>query len=407
MTLRRFRRSLQALRSKLNPQRVLRRLLFAGMACLFFLLIFEGIAQLLPDPWEELRSQNDPQRSTLMIPDATRLWRMAEGQHSANGITVRTDADGFRQSQQPGPPDAPLILTLGDSSIFGHGLPDGDTLHDQLQAEMLAAQIPVRVLCGATPGYSTVQTLVWLEEAGWARQPQLLVIGSLWSDNNFEAFRDADLMGRSRDWQSRSLRFLSESALFRQVRYQALVSMGRPTAQKVTWPEEGAMGYRRVTVEDYALNLQSMVEAARDRGIGVVFLGLSNALILNGLPLKGSDWEPYFAVQQATAQAYGLPRVDATEVFAAAHLQATELFLDKMHPNATGQKLLAQALKNTLLTAGWPQNPLLPSAHPNPIPIPTDTADGKHPRNEHSLQHTMIKQFVGEEVYEGPPEPQP
>ena len=39
------------------------------------------------------------------------------------------------------PPDAPLILTLGDSSVFSHGVEDGRTLHDALQAQGKAAHL--------------------------------------------------------------------------------------------------------------------------------------------------------------------------------------------------------------------------------------------------------------------------
>lgn len=373
-----------------------RRLLFMLILLVVPLLLLEGLARLLPDPWEQAQtaSGKGPRPNTLMIPDPTRLWRMAEGLHPANGIEAHIDADGMRLPAEDGPPEAPLILTLGDSSIFGHGVADGSTLHDQLQQKLTAAGAPVRVRCGATPGYSSLQSLVLLEEAGWALDPDLLVIGSLWSDNNFEAFRDADLLGRARDWQSAAVRAASNSALFRWTRFEALTLLGRPTALQVTWPQGGEYGVRRVRLTDYAANLQEMLDEARDRGAGAVVLTLTNIEIQRRGVERAADWTPYIQTQQAIARSRGVPVVDLTPVFEASGLSLKELFLDKMHPTAAGQGLAAQAIADQLRASGWPQAPLIPGPAVT-LALPVDTSDGNRPINAQSIQKTMILQAAG------------
>jgi hypothetical protein len=66
----------------------------------------------------------------MMVPHPTRIWGLSPGQYRMEGVTVEMDADGMRVV----PPSAALrrVLTVGDSSIFGHGLPNEGTLHLQL-----------------------------------------------------------------------------------------------------------------------------------------------------------------------------------------------------------------------------------------------------------------------------------
>jgi len=366
--------------------------------------VLEGIARLVPDPWDDPRTADGrtAPAHTLMIPDPTRLWRMQEGEHTANGVTVRIDSDGFRLPAVEGPADAPLLVTLGDSSVFSHGVADGETLHDQLQADLAAAGIPARVACGATPGYSSLQTRIFLDEAGWARHPKLLVIANLWSDNDFEAFRDADLLGLSRDPTSTAVRTLSESALFRLVRFGVLTAAGQPTALKIKWPEKASIGYRRVPIADYAYNLQTLLDEARDHGTGAIFLTLSNVELVKYGANKHADWEPYIQVQRELAERGHVPIVDTTTIFRATGMETSALFLDKMHPTAPGHALIAKALTDALTSAGWPANPLLPVADPSPLALPTDTSDGHRLRDPHSLQETMVKQLEGDIVPEAP-----
>ena len=90
----------------------------------------------------------------------------------------RISPDGLRVPAVEAPADAPLVVTLGGSSIFGDGVDDGDTIHDVMAAALRDAGCPTRVRTLALPGYSTLQTRILLDEIGWAMDPHLLVLGN-------------------------------------------------------------------------------------------------------------------------------------------------------------------------------------------------------------------------------------
>jgi len=52
------------------------------------------------------------------------------------------------------------IITLGDSSIFGHGVEDAWTLHGQLKGALAAQSTSADVLCGAIQ-VSLISSGVW------------------------------------------------------------------------------------------------------------------------------------------------------------------------------------------------------------------------------------------------------
>jgi acyl-CoA thioesterase-1 len=86
------------------------------------------------------------------------------------------------------------VLVLGDSSFFGHGVREAETLPAQLEQALRARGVDARVQNFGVPGYSSIQSRALLDEQGWAADPDLVLIGSLWSDNNIDGFRDADLL---------------------------------------------------------------------------------------------------------------------------------------------------------------------------------------------------------------------
>ena len=63
----------------------------------------------------------------LLTPHTTRIWGNLSGTQEVDGITYRIDTQGLRE--QTGRTGDYRILTLGDSSVFGHGLERSDTLH--------------------------------------------------------------------------------------------------------------------------------------------------------------------------------------------------------------------------------------------------------------------------------------
>lgn len=167
---------------------MVRKLLWTALIVLIFFCTTEWVCRLIP-----LSEIPVPPIGMQLQPHPTRIWSMTPGTQTQFGAEVRIDELGMRYSEIE--PNTQIWLTLGDSSIFGHGLNDQGTLHDQLERTLKIQGNNVDVLCGATPGYSTLQTLDYLNETGWDLNPDVLILGNLWSDNNFDFFSRSHLDG--------------------------------------------------------------------------------------------------------------------------------------------------------------------------------------------------------------------
>ena len=156
------------------------------ISLLFFLVLELGVRGC----WTPSNPYQNLDVGMQMQPHFTRIWALKPGVENQFGVQVTIDKHGFRQSTEP--VGAETWLLLGDSSFFGHGLSDKDTLHELLQEQLKLQEHSIHVRCGGVPGYSILQTQRLMKEIGWETKPKLLLIGNLWSDNNFDHFVDKD-----------------------------------------------------------------------------------------------------------------------------------------------------------------------------------------------------------------------
>lgn len=322
------------------------------------LALLEGGARVLAPELPVWRAPDNS--AVVMTGNETRLWGMTEGVRKNGGVTCSIGPLGLRGTAPvvPRPPGRQRILLVGDSSFFGHGIPDDQTIVVQLQAELERRGIDVDVVNGAIPGYSTEQTKILLDEVGWGSEPTLLISGNLWSDNNADGFRDADLL------KTTALRNnpLSASAFFRLSVAWIDRARGGTGPRLVTWTKDSLWPEakeRRVPLQDYANNLDFMVHAAREHGAGMAFISPANQGLVNGEFPHGAGWDPYFAAQKAVAAFHQLPLTSAVDALVADPAAVGDKFVDQMHPSSLGAGDIARAVADTLISAGWPQNPLL------------------------------------------------
>ncbi len=360
----------------MTRRRRLVALAFAAMVLLFV----EGLARLVPEPVPEARG-------IVLLPHPSRGWTL--GAPAGDG-PYRLDRDGLRAPARPGPADAPRVLTTGDSSIFGDGLADGQALHDVLAKELSRARREADVATLAVPGHSTLQTRVVLDEVGWARDPDLLVIANLWSDGNLDAFHDAELLAALSSPAARLERLLGHSALFRLLRRGLNSALGRSAFTRVTWPRPGMEGVRRVPLEDYAAALDGMLEDARARGVGALVLGLADREIIERGLTDGHPFAPYLATQRAVADSRGVAWVDGGAAYQASGRGWDELLRgDGLHPTAAGIGELARAVADRLVTEGWPGEALLPGTS-GAVSLPEDRSSGTARPLGHSVQLDIL-----------------
>ena len=321
----------------------MKRLLFITIPLLLTLSFIEGLARLFPLPKFER-----PSVGMQLQAHPTRIWSMTPGSQEQFGATVTIDELGMRATETASESDKWLIL--GDSSFFGHGLNDTETLHHHLETALRTEGDDIDVLCGATPGYSTLQSLDFMNEIGWSLKPSVLVIGNLWSDNNFDHFQDAEWMTELNRPQNRLVRSLGESHAFlhlTRILRPDVLTAGTPEANphaKISWVRDPfANGKRRVPLPLYIETLSKLILEAKRRNIAVLLVQPANRHRLDIVDVEVT-WDPYFKAQQAIAEHFNVPIIDVAPILRAFGLSKTQAFLDDMHPTSQANFWIAQSI---------------------------------------------------------------
>lgn len=96
------------------------------------------------------------------------------------GVAVSRNSDGFRDREfdKPKPPETHRVVVLGDSFVWGVGLPLEGALPKLLQARLRTEPGlgSIEVINAAIPGHNTVQEALLLEERGLAYEPDVVLI---------------------------------------------------------------------------------------------------------------------------------------------------------------------------------------------------------------------------------------
>lgn len=354
-----------------RPPLPLRFKLAASLALLVcFLVAVESVSR-IPRPYVPTW-QGDQSGAVVMVGHPERLWAMGPGVRQNGGTTATISPLGLREPvpEIPRPPGRQRILILGDSTYFGHGVADEQAVGVVLQDRLAELGVDADVVNASIPGYSTEQSRMLLDDLGWDQEPTLLILGSLWSDNNFDLYRDRDLLHTRARFTSG---LAGRSAFFRLLASWIDGLRGESRARIVTWTRTGdfpTTGTRRVPLQDYAGNLDRMVREAAARGVGAVILAPSNRFTVQRGRHVGQVWWTYFDAQEQVADCQGIPLLDTLpDTVAAVADGATldELYVDEMHPTALGHRLLAAMIARELVAASWPADPFLGTAERCPV----------------------------------------
>ncbi len=334
----------------------------------------------------------------VMTGHPSRLWGLSPGLKRNGDTEAVINALGMRGAMptQPKPAGLVRVLLVGDSTFFGHGVDDDSTFPAQLEQRLRARLPRVEVLNAAVPGYSTEQTRIQMDEDGWALDPDLLIIGNLWSDNNIDSFRDQDLLETVRACRDNPL---YGSAFFRLLTGAVDRARGGTGARLVTWTRDSQFpthGGRRVSLKRYAENLDSMVREAATRGIGSALISPSNLGQVRGDFPEGASWDPFFAAQGQLATFHHIPVIRTLPAMrAAVGADATLLFVDVMHPSTAGHAVFAATADSVLAEVGWPTNRLLATDAIFPADTLVDTGFATGKSNPSSPQRNL---FVGTDL---------
>jgi len=332
-------------------------------ACLFLLVtggIFFAVGEILSRTYDlPDRVNGIPRRLFLASDDPHMAYGLRPGfDSSVRGIAVRVNEFGLRgpaMSIRPAPA-VHRVLALGDSATFGEGLAEEDSFPVQLQRELTARSGErYEVLNAGVHGYNTENELAFLRSRGLALQPETVVVGFNLNDyDSAPVIGPLGVMTRDQAAQFSSWSLANVSEFYLVLRW-LVTTRGRFLGPQAAKNAVDLDRYISALRKHYYAQpndgrWQTMVDSLR--GLGVVarenHLPLVIAIIPDGDQF--GDPPPALVPQQKVLEVCrdaGLDCIDLHPAFAAAG--GSELYLNIMHPNAAGQRVIAHSLADRLL----------------------------------------------------------
>ena len=277
---------------------------------------------------------------------------------------VQTNSRGFRTPEFAGAP-APgtlRIAVLGDSSTFGWGVDAADTYPARLGPALAKRwgvdPARVEVLNLGVPGYSSFQGRVLLERVALGYEPDAVVWSYLSNDGAVTGESDQTTYARRVGPSGALLAALHRSRAFEAL--EAWIAVLRARWQPPAAPDPRDREQRNVpSYRAAGVNVAGAVALAQGAGIPIVLLGQCT----RGQPA---------AVMASAARDSGAPHLDATALLDAtvpalqsdarfadwrahqldlygpdeveSHPRLLAFLPDFCHPNAIGQRVVADAL---------------------------------------------------------------
>lgn len=303
-------------------------------------------------------------------PDTHMTWR---------GTQVSVNHQGTRGPDvAPKQPGELRILSLGESTTFGVNVSDDETYSARLE-QFLQATRPngrVTVINAGVSAYSSFQSVTYLEQRGFAFQPDVVLFYHEVNDYLPTSLRDASnneigVVQTDRElYESRAGRghraLMQWSAVYRWLSYSlaqarirkfdrpdaanpllgiglpgyALKPLLAPVAKDGSSPlpqNEKAMG-RRVTDEERRANLERLVSLCKQHGVPVVILHPAYR-----------DSSRHTCVLTQFCAASGVPLFDAFDSLHPPNVSPRAVFTDAWHPGSDGHALLARDLAEFLV----------------------------------------------------------
>ncbi len=283
----------------------------------------------------------------------------ARGLHA--GVPVSFNGLGLRDAERAPRPAAGAyrILALGDSVTFGMGVAQEQTYPRQAEALLNGrggAGPQVEVLNMGMPGYNTLHELALLKESGLALEPDMVVVGFLYNDiepsSGQRESPGAQRESSSAERESSSFRPVLNDSLLWLKKHSLLVAWASPRLGGLLRP----LGFSSLgqvgSVKDQYVEgnpqwqavraaLLEMQRLTRERGIELVVMIIPAMARFDdaAYPIK-----EYHQAVAAFCRGQGIRTLDLLPAFWG--MDGTRFWISATdgHPNAQGQRIIAQAL---------------------------------------------------------------
>jgi lysophospholipase L1-like esterase len=389
------------------------------LGALSFLLVFfvlEGAVRVAFTVRDDFAADDAPEEYWMHSREM--MWKLRPGFEGIDetGQPRAFDAQGFRSvdSAQVGSPSDLNVVFLGDSSTYGSSVATDETF-----AEVVDRMSPdISTINLGVPGYSSYQGYRGFLDRALPLEPDVIVVSFNYNDRRYLLAADqvdgAERFAQQFDALRPEPGMLEKIYLFRALR----VVLRRFGVGRDAQADVGTIRldetFARVSPADYRANLVGIIEAARERGIRVILLSMSdnpvqveylergmealdqalydaaidNLTIAVRLENSFSDLArlhlgrayemlgrvdeqvrtltvtPFISLPGGTPIYSGARYNDIMREVAAEHgvelLEAAEVlaasrYLDQVHPDAEGHRLIGEALFERFLRAEAPQ----------------------------------------------------
>jgi len=299
--------------------------------------------------------------------DPLLLWRLRPGLRDTiwERTPVTTSAQGLRYDRSLGPRTEGefRILCAGDSVTFGFGVPQvflrqGEEHHPdwlpypaRIEKALRAANPgrAIEVAPFAVPGYSTHQGLAWMRRDLAGLHPDVVTLLFGWNDIGMRTQSDAQSI-KTDAWNVTSRRLLAKS--------QALLHSWRWLHAR---PGPAGPPVPRVDVAAFVANHRAMVDVARAAGARVVVIGPVYRDRVE-YPPEGDLIAERRSALRAAMERDGVPYLEVPELTEDSWPGNEPLFLEHIHPNHKGHRLLAERLLAFLSEQGLLRGLAVPAA---------------------------------------------
>lgn len=314
-------------------------------------------------------------RTRIFVGDPLLFWRLAPGLEGVrwDRNLVTTNAQGLRYAAPVArkAPGAYRIACFGDSVTFGYGvplLPDGASPSDldparkaypALMEEWLRKANPgrsIEVIPYAVPGYSSHQGRAWVERDAATVGADVVTACFGWNDIGRRNVTDAEAMPTG-VLSVLPRRIVGGSQALLHARQWWL------DRQRGGAPAPGWKVVMRVPREAYVSNLLAIARAARSARSVPVLVGPVYR-DFHSHPPEGHDIASHRAALRKAAADGGIAYTEMSELMEQSWPDNHPLFLEHIHPNFRGHRIMARRLLEFLASEGLLGGLALPEPWP-------------------------------------------
>ncbi len=290
-----------------------------------------------------------------------------QGLQEPHDFRVSTNADGLRTRHPRQKAQGVLrIAVMGDSTIFGWGVDDPDSLPERLDAPLhhrLAQGRRVEVINAGQPGYSSAQ-LGWLwQEVINGYAPDAVIFVPPNHDLSPALLSDEETVRGARGAAATLRVGLSRHSRIYHLLLKALGGVPRPGEAGGGGAREALVGQRVSTAEREAVLARILADQqARGGLLALALIPFHRDLALPPAPAEDFDSGSDLArvkLHQATAARLGIPLLDVRGC-CGPDADALTFEFDRGHLNARGNGAVADALAPAVaewLQGGLPVGP--------------------------------------------------